>query len=196
MTTKVAISGAANVLGIVSYNYSIKFGEISRVIPFTRLTPVFTALIAAVFLSEQITLMKASGVLLVTGGSYLILEEKGTDWKQPLRTFRTERAPKIAALSALVYSTAAVADRYVPQAVDPKLYTFVIYALITASLSAYIALRTDESVEDIRDQFSDHPVIYLLTGIGGAIASYLIFFAFSRAEASRVRPVVQLQVFL
>lgn len=29
----IAVSGIANVFGIMSYNYSIKFGELSRVIP-------------------------------------------------------------------------------------------------------------------------------------------------------------------
>jgi len=80
------VSGIANVFGIMSYNYSIKFGELSRVIPFTKLNPVFTAIIAALVLGEQMTQTRVFGIILVTIGSYAILEEKNSGWKNRLQT--------------------------------------------------------------------------------------------------------------
>lgn len=192
----IAISGAANVFGIMSYNYSIKFGELSRVIPFTRLNPIFTALIAATFLGEKLTPTRTAGIILVTVGSYAILEQKGTSWKQPFRSFARDRAPKYAALSALIYSVAAVADRYATQAVQPEIYTFIIYLIITSALSTYLLTSRRDLLPEIKQQFLGNKLIYLLTGIGGATATYLIFFAFSIAEASRVIPVLQIQVFI
>lgn len=192
----IAISGAANVFGIMSYNYSIKFGELSRVIPFTKLNPVFTALIAAAFLGETLTLTRTAGIVLVTVGSYAILEERGTSWKQPFRSFIKSTAPKYAALSALIYSVAAVADRYATQQIQPEIYTFIIYFIITSTLTTYLLTERCDLIPDIRSQLMDNKLIYILTGLGAALATYLIFFAFSIAEASRVIPVLQIQVFI
>lgn len=160
----VAISGIGNVFGVMSYNYSIKLGELSRVIPFTKLTPVFTALIAAMFLGEEMTPTRITGVMLVTIGSYAILEEKGTNWKQPIRSFIGTRAPKYAALSALVYSIASVADRFITQQIQPEIYTFVMYFLITSVLTAYLLIERRDLIPDIKSQFTGNKRFYLLTG--------------------------------
>jgi len=190
------ISGIGNVFGIMSYNYSIKFGELSRVIPFTKLNPIFTALIAAVVLGETMTSTKAAGILLVTVGSYAILEEKNSGWKKPFKNFLKLKAPKYAALSALVYSFASVADRFGTQVIQPEIYTFIIYFMITSTLSVYLLTQKRELIPEIKTDLQEDSLYYIITGIGAAVASYLIFFAFSRAEASRVIPVLQLQVFI
>lgn len=190
------ISGIGNVFGIMSYNYSIKFGELSRVIPFTKLNPIFTALIAAVVLGETMTSTKATGILLVTIGSYAILEEKNSGWKKPFKNFVKLKAPKYAALSALVYSFASVADRFGTQIIQPEIYTFIIYLMITSTLSVYLLTQKRELIPEIKTDLQEDTLYYIITGIGAAVASYLIFFAFSQAEASRVIPVLQLQVFI
>jgi len=190
------VSGIGNVFGIMSYNYSIKFGELSRVIPFTKLNPVFTAIIAALVLGEKMTPTKAAGVALVTVGSYAILEEKGTNWKKPFSNFIKLKAPKYAALSALVYSFASVADRFGTQAVQPEIYPFIIYLIITSALTTYILTRRRDVIPDIKSDLKDDTLFYTFTGLGAAAATYLIFFAFSKAQASKVVPVLQIQVFI
>jgi|AntDeeMinimDraft_6_1070357.scaffolds.fasta_scaffold01515_1 transporter family protein len=190
------VSGIANVFGIMSYNYSIKFGELSRVIPFTKLNPVFTAIIAALVLGEQMTQTRVFGIILVTIGSYAILEEKNSGWKKPFTNFVKLKAPKYAALSALVYSFASVADRFGTQIIQPEIYTFIIYVIITSTLSVYLLTQKRELIPDIKTNFNQHRFYYIITGIGAALASYLIFFAFSQAQASRVIPVLQIQVFI
>ena len=190
------VSGLANIFGITTYNYSIKLGELSRVIPFTKLNPVFTALIAAAILRENLTPLRATGIVLVTAGSYVILGEKGTNWKQPFKTFIKERAPKIAVLSAIIYSVAAVSDRFVTQTVQPEIYTFMIYLFMTAGLATYVSVRKREVVPEIIPDLKRHSLKYILTGAGAATATYLIFFAFSKAPASRVIPVLQIQVLI
>ena len=142
------------------------------------------------------TVSKAIGILLVTVGSYGILGEKGSNWKKPFKNFVKLKAPKYAALSALIYSFASVADRFGTQIIQPEIYTFIIYFIITTSLSAYILKEKRDLIPEIRSDLTNAPIYYILTGLGAALASYLIFFAFSRAEASRVIPVLQIQVFI
>jgi uncharacterized membrane protein len=106
------------------------------------------------------------------------------------------KAPKYAALSALVYSFASVADRFGTQIIQPEIYTFIIYVIITSTLSVYLLTQKRELIPDIKTNFNQHRFYYIITGIGAALASYLIFFAFSQAQASRVIPVLQIQVFI
>jgi uncharacterized membrane protein len=191
-----AVSGLANILAFLFYNKSIKLGELSTVIPFTKLNPVFTGVLAAVFLAETITAVNALGIVLVTAGSYVILKDDEHNILDPIRRFKASDAPKFGALSALIFSFAAIADRFVTQTVSPKIYTYLIYLFMTAGLTIYIAAREKQAFTEAKEKFLDDKLLYSLTGLGAALASYLIFFSFSKAEASKVIPVLQLQVFI
>lgn len=189
-------SGLANIVAIITYNYSIKLGELSTVIPFTKLNPVFTGILAAIFLAETISYVNAAGIILVTLGSYVILKDNKDDLLDPIRRFKVSDAPKLGAASAFLYSIASIADRFVTQTVSPEIYTYLIYFFMTAGLTAYILARDREIFTEVRENFSQDRKLYSITGLGAAIASYLIFFSFSKAEASKVIPVLQLQVFI
>ncbi|MFB6115239.1 MAG: EamA family transporter [Candidatus Nanohalobium sp.] len=190
------VSGIANILGFLAYNYSIKEGELSTVIPFTKLNPVFTGILAAVFLSEAITLSKGLGIVAVTAGSYVILKDKEHDLLEPFRKFKAQDAPKLGAASALVFSVAAIADRFATQTVSPKIYTYLIYVFMTTGLTLYVMFHDRDIFGEVRKEFMNDKILYSLTGLGAAAARYLIFFSFSVAEASKVIPVLQLQVFI
>ena len=190
-----AVSGLANIAGYITYNYSIKLGELSTVIPFTKLNPVFTGILAAVFLGEKITYLTGLGIVLVTLGSYVILKDEEHGYLEPLRKFKASDAPKLGAASALAFSAAAIADRYATQLIPPELYTYFLYVSMTAGLTVYIASKNKEIFSEAWENFFEEKTLYTLTGLGAALSSYLIFFSFSQAEASKVIPVLQLQVF-
>lgn len=192
----VLTSGLANIIAFLAYNYSIKLGELSTVIPFTKLNPVFTGILAAVFLAETITTVNATGIILVTVGSYVILKDDEHDLLDPIRRFKASDAPKLGAASALVFSIAAIADRFATQTVPPKIYTYLIYLFMTAGLTLYIYTREKQVFTEAKQNFLQDKTLYTVTGLGAALASYLIFFSFSQAEASKVIPVMQLQVFI
>ena len=194
--TAFAVSGLANILAFLFYNRSIKLGELSTVIPFTKLNPVFTGILAAVFLAETITAVNGVGIILVTVGSYVILKDDEHDLLDPIRRFKASDAPKLGAASALVFSIAAIADRFATQSISPKLYTYFIYMFMTAGLTLYIYAREEQVFTEARESFLADKKLYTLTGLGAATASYLIFYSFSQAEASKVIPVMQLQVFI
>jgi len=190
------VSGLANILAFLSYNRSIKLGELSTVIPFTKLNPVFTGILAAIFLAETMTAVKAVGIILVTLGSYVILKDDEHDLLDPVRRFKASDAPKLGAVSAFIFSIAAIADRFATQTISPKIYTYLIYLFMTAGLTAYILVKEKHVFTEAREKFLEDKKLYALTGLGAALASYLIFFSFSRAEASKVIPVLQIQVFI
>lgn len=187
------VSGLANIGGFITYNSSVKKGELSTVIPLTRLTPIFTAVLGFMVLGEPLDIYTGIGIFLVTAGSYVVLAEKG-DFLAPFRNFRDSWAPKSGVLSAVIFSIASVADRFATQQIPPELYTYFIYVFVTAGFAGYGFTLRDHELGKLKEALNADRRAYLFTGASAVLASYLIFYAFSRAPASKVIPVIQVQI--
>jgi len=62
----------ASLIGHFAYYYALRLGETSRIVPIAAAFPIITVIAAALFLSEKITLLKGSGILLILAGVFLI----------------------------------------------------------------------------------------------------------------------------
>jgi transporter family protein len=62
----------ASLIGHFAYYYALRLGETSRIVPIAAAFPVITVIAAAIFLSEKITILKGSGILLILAGIFLI----------------------------------------------------------------------------------------------------------------------------
>jgi bacterial/archaeal transporter family protein len=62
----------AGLIGQFAYYYALKLGETSKVVPIASAFPLITLIIAVIFLSEKITIMKGSGILLILAGIMLL----------------------------------------------------------------------------------------------------------------------------
>lgn len=66
------LSGAATGLSWLCYFRALKLGEASRVAPLDKLSVVFVAVFAAIFLGERLDLRGWAGVALIASGAILI----------------------------------------------------------------------------------------------------------------------------
>lgn len=66
------LSGAATGLSWLCYFRALKIGEAARVAPIDKLSVVFVAIIAAVFLGERMSNINWLGVALIAGGAVLV----------------------------------------------------------------------------------------------------------------------------
>lgn len=66
------LSGAATGLSWLCYFRALKLGEASRVAPLDKLSVVFVAVFAAIFLGERLDLKGWAGVALIASGAILI----------------------------------------------------------------------------------------------------------------------------
>jgi transporter family protein len=194
--TALAASGVMNILAFLAFNTSIKEGEISKVMPFTRLTPIFTAIIGFLALGESLSSQLLTGIFLVTVGSYIVVRKQHDNILGPFRNLLTHDAPKIAVLASIFYGFASVIDRFATQQIQPEFYTLFIYIIMTSGFLIYIQHRETDGFKKMKAQLRDQKILYIITGICAAAASFLIFKAFSLAPASRVIPVLQIQVFI
>lgn len=60
------------VFGLLTYFHALKAGDAAVVVPITAGYPLVTALLAAVFLQEPITLARVLGAALIVTGIYLV----------------------------------------------------------------------------------------------------------------------------
>ncbi len=192
--TALGASMIGNVLAFIVYNYSVKEGELSRVVPITRLTPVFAAFIAAIVLGESVDLKLASGIILATSGAVIVLKEKHISYLQSVEDGLHNKALKAALLSAIIYGTTSVADRYATQIIQPEIYNFFIFTGLTTGLMSLAYLKFDDSKQRIFTTFKEYKGLYVLTGLIAASATLSIFKAFSQASAAQVTTVQQFQV--
>lgn len=189
------ISGLANITGFLAYNQSIHAGKLSEEVPLSKLNPLFTAIIAVPLLGETLSTLNITGILLVIAGTFTVLVNP-FKLVSSLKEKDSLRPAGIAVLSAIIFSVAAVADRFATQIVDPTVYTMMIFTFMVAGYMPLMNKREEKPYTEIKAQLFKHPFLYTLTGFMAIGASLAIFTSFSLAEASRVIPLLQLQVLI
>lgn len=190
----IILSGLANVFGILSFNYGIKQTDISIAMPLNRLQPVFVALIGAAALGEVIDLFLGLGIILVTAGSYIVLLKDKNHLLEPFLNLKQDRGAQLATVSAAIFAVAAVTDRFVTQTLKPEVYTFLLLTVMALSINSYLYSKNSGHFTEIRTELKSRPKIYLLTGVLAAGAYYSVLSALSMAQASKVIPVLQIQI--
>jgi bacterial/archaeal transporter family protein len=63
-----ALGTVAVIAALYMFFVALSTGEVSKIVPISATYPVVTLILAAIFLSEGVTVAKAAGVLVVVGG--------------------------------------------------------------------------------------------------------------------------------
>lgn len=72
-----ALSGIVYVVEVMIYFFSIKNENVSMVIAILMSSPLYTLLLAVLFLGERVTVAQAAGIFLVVAGSIVVSVRKG-----------------------------------------------------------------------------------------------------------------------
>ena len=191
-----SVSMIGNVLAFLVFNYSVKKGNLSEVVPISRLTPVFAALIAAIVLGEKIDVALASGIFLATSGAILVLKEDSISYLNSVKEGIHKNAIKAALLSAVFWAITSVADRYATQIIPPELYNYFLYSAMTTGFLAASYHQEENTLNKLKNNLTQYKKLYVLTGLLAAASSLAIFKAFSLAPAAKVTTVQQFQVLI
>jgi EamA-like transporter family. len=166
------------------------------VVPLRRLTPIFTALIAAVALQESIGIYMGFGVLLATVGAFVVASRPSEILENGLTLGTSKKALLLALCSAVLYGFTSTADRAATQTIDPTTYTLILNGSVSIAYAAILARKPQRNLNALKSKFEEYGKIYLAWGILGSAASFSIFKAFSMAKAAQVTTVLQLQVLI
>jgi transporter family protein len=67
------LSGLATGISWLCYYKALQIGDVSKVVPFDKLSIVFTIILAVIFLHEAFTIKSIIGCLLITAGTLLMV---------------------------------------------------------------------------------------------------------------------------
>ena len=76
------LSGLATGASWLCYFKALQLGDINKVVPIDKSSTILTIILAFLFLHEGISLPKASGVVLIAIGTFLMIEKKDANSEQ------------------------------------------------------------------------------------------------------------------
>ena len=136
-------AGGLNVAAHFASAKALKLEEASLVTPLLTFSPVFTLIIAALFLGEMPSARGVLGVGLVVSGAYW-LNSSGAGWRVPLRSLTLKPGVALVLLAGLLWAITPLFEKTAirhtaPE--SPRFVAFVVTTLLVLMLTPVVAAR-------------------------------------------------------
>ena len=182
------LSGLATGASWICYFHALQKGDVNKVTPIDKSSTVLTILLALIFLGEGISVGKIAAVVLIGGGTLLMIDRKDTGAKQ-----ENQKDWLIyAVLSAVFASLTAILGKIGIQGVESNLGTAIrtTVVLVMSWLMVFITGKGKEIRKTDRKELGFITLSGLATG-----ASWLCYYrALQDGPASVVVPVDKLSI--
>lgn len=182
------LSGLATGASWICYFHALQKGDVNKVVPIDKSSTVLTILLALIFLGEGISVGKIAAVVLIGGGTLLMIDRKDTGAKQ-----ENQKDWLIyAVLSAVFASLTAILGKIGIQGVESNLGTATrtTVVLVMSWLMVFITGKGKEIRKTDRKELGFITLSGLATG-----ASWLCYYrALQDGPASVVVPVDKLSI--
>lgn len=182
------LSGLATGASWICYFHALQKGDVNKVVPIDKSSAVLTILLALIFLGEGISVGKIAAVVLIGGGTLLMIDRKDTGAKQ-----ENQKDWLIyAVLSAVFASLTAILGKIGIQGVESNLGTAIrtTVVLVMSWLMVFITGKGKEIRKTDRKELGFITLSGLATG-----ASWLCYYrALQDGPASVVVPVDKLSI--
>jgi uncharacterized membrane protein len=191
----VAGSAVLNAIAHLSSTHALKLADVSLVTPLLIFSPVFTVLIAAIFLDEIPSTQGMVGVLMLLLGAYWLNREPGADWSAPFRLLPFKPAIGLVLLAGLLWAVTPLFEKTAilhSEPESPRFTAFVANLLLVLSLTPSVIKRGRASIE----RLFRHRREYLLAGLISGVAPLLGYTAFSLGLVGYVTTLFKLSTLL
>lgn len=176
-------------LSIVAYYEGLKLGEVSRLAPLFTLSPMFVAVLSAIFLSEIFAPIKYFGIFLLILGGMLISFEHSAKKKFNLK------AVLLFILSMVLFAVFAVTTKVILPQTTPFSIFFVSAIFMRIFFPAYY-WATQDRADFFRKIWHWKPAVLLFVSIILVISSYLLhIYAISIGFVTLVSALEEVQAF-
>lgn len=182
------LSGLATGASWICYFHALQKGDVNKVVPIDKSSTVLTILLALIFLGEGISVGKIAAVVLIGGGTLLMIDRKDTGAKQG----NQKDWLIYAVLSAVFASLTAILGKIGIQGVESNLGTAIrtTVVLVMSWLMVFITGKGKEIRKTDRKELGFITLSGLATG-----ASWLCYYrALQDGPASVVVPVDKLSI--
>jgi len=157
-----ALSGLATGASWLCYFRALQMGDVNKVTPIDKSSTVLTMLLAAIFLGEGITALKALAMALIGGGAYLMIQ-------------RAKPAFASASVPAAENAAAPTANR-------GKSPAWLLYAVGSAVFASLTAILGKIGIENVNSTLGTA----IRTGVVLVMAWSIVFMRGKQREAGRI----------
>ncbi len=171
------------ILAIVLYIKAIKVSDLSLVLPFLSLTPVFLIFVSWVILAERVTVEGAAGIFFVALGGYTLQAsslKRGV--LEPLRVLARDRGVIYMVIVALLYSFTSTLGKKAILHSSPLFFPLVYFPLVTVFFTplTLLNLRTKRQLMDFKRELKGALLAGLLYGM--MIVSHMLAIGISEVS--------------
>lgn len=182
------LSGLATGASWICYFHALQKGDVNKVVPIDKSSTVLTILLALIFLGEGISVGKIAAVVLIGGGTLLMIDRKDTGAKQ-----ENQKDWLIyAVLSAVFASLTAILGKIGIQGVESNLGTAIrtTVVLVMSWLMVFITGKGKEIRKTDRKELG----FIILSGLATGTSWLCYYRALQDGPASVVVPVDKLSI--
>lgn len=187
-------SGLAFGLGKTINSHSLKKGTLSKLLPLTSLTVLFTYILGIIFLSEAISLGSVSGLLFIVTGAYILNADKAKeDLLKPLKVLVTDKASILYLFALFLASVATIFDKTAINNSFPtniSLVLFIDQIIMTFLITIYLNRYQKNWTKELKANFW---ILFFISMLYAGI-SYISFLAFSEGSVALSQGIKRSQV--
>lgn len=174
--------GTSTVIGLLAAIFAyraIKISDVSLISPISSFNPVFTTVLAFLFLGEKVGIKGVVGILAVVSGAYVMqISELKKGVLTPLRVLFTNRAVQLSLVAYFIWALTPLLEKTAIIHTSPNVPPFV--ALTSFVLGSFlyipIVLKFSRSPRDVVKKYMRW---FVLIGVLGGIGQASAFIAFS-----------------
>jgi Predicted membrane protein len=182
------LSGLATGASWLCYFRALQLGDVNKVVPIDKSSTVLTIILAFIFLSESITLLKGVGLVCIAAGTYLMIAKKKSEPQKK----SNNRWLIYALLSALFASLTAILGKIGISGVDSNLGTAIRTSVVLVMAFAVVFITGKRGA--LRSVPKNELGFICLSGLATG-ASWLCYYrALKDGPASVVVPVDKLSI--
>ena len=183
------LSGLSTGASWLCYFRALQIGEISKVVPIDKASTSLTIILAFIVLGESITWIKGLAVVLITAGTYLMIQK--TSSKSPAES-KGNSWLIYAILSAVFASLTAILAKIGIEGVESNLGTAI--RTFVVLIMAWLVVFVTKKNKTIRKTSKKELLFICLSGLATG-ASWLCYFkALQLGQASVVVPIDKLSI--
>ncbi len=168
-------------LAMILYIKAISIYEMSLVIPFLSLTPMFLLITGYVFLNERVSINGMLGVLLIVSGIYLMnLSNTRGGILSPFKNVFKNRGAVYVIIVALIYTITSTIGKRIVNLVGPSFMSFWYLASLTIVLFIFISIKRESVLPALKSNLFQNFAIGTFVGL----AAFTLFSSYQEIPVS------------
>ena len=184
------LSGFATGASWLCYFRALQIGDVNKVVPIDKCSTVLTILLALIFLGEGISFGKVISIILIGGGTMLMITRKDSD--ETTQTGRKGSWLLYAVGSAVFASLTAILGKIGISDVDSNLGTAI--RTIVVLIMAWVMVFVTKKQKEIRQTDHKELIFIILSGFATGASWLCYYHALQKGPASVVVPIDKLSI--